>query len=197
MEKNRSAEKPYVSDDRLREIILDGVNSGGLWVYTKTAFYDYCKTIIKIDKARAYRVYEDFYPKLQLQRNQAKIELGLVTDEQERIKAEIGTKFDRLKNLKEMVDEMKAELKDGYTSQTKYLDGTPAVFKRPMTQTEKNFTRKTIKEVQGEISKIEGDYAEIKVTGEINNNVSFSDIESMTDEEQLILLQADKLLNKR
>lgn len=73
----------------------------------------------------------------------------------------IKTKTQRLLEYQGLVADCLTDLSTGTTRDT-YFDkttGKPKNYRRPMTIFEYNQTRRTLKEIQVEISKIEGDYA--------------------------------------
>lgn len=73
----------------------------------------------------------------------------------------IKTKTQRLLEYQKLVTECFTDLSTGTTRDT-YFDkssGKPKNYRRPMTIAEYNQTRRTLKDIQVEISKIEGDYA--------------------------------------
>lgn len=81
-------------------------------------------------------------------------------------------KTERLFTLQNLVDDCLKDLTEGKTDDEYFKNGKPVPYRRKMTNTEYNQTRRTLKDLQAEISKIEGDYAPAKseVTGEIKTS---------------------------
>ncbi len=80
--------------------------------------------------------------------------------EKEAIKTIINSKLERLAIYQKEIENCVKELSHGFTEETK---STGELINRPITISEKALLRKTIKDLQSEISKIEGDYASTKV----------------------------------
>lgn len=79
----------------------------------------------------------------------------------------LKTKYDRVLNLQHQVDEIIKELAAGTTIDTRITgEGKAIQVERKMTANELATTRRSLKELQAEISKIEGDYAAFKMTVE-------------------------------
>lgn len=78
----------------------------------------------------------------------------------EAFKTQIKSKIERLAIYQTQIDHIEKELETGKTKELLgYKDGKAQVIERDLTVFEKNSLRKTLKELQAEISKIEGDYA--------------------------------------
>lgn len=88
------------------------------------------------------------------------------------LKNGLKTKNERLIILQKLVDDCLKDLAEGKTDDTYFDKGKPKPHRRKMTNMEYNQTRRTLKDLQAEISKIEGDYAPAKseVTGEIKTS---------------------------
>jgi hypothetical protein len=80
--------------------------------------------------------------------------------EKEAVKTIIKSKLERLEIYQKEIENCVKELTHGFTEETK---STGELINRPLTISEKALLRKTIKDLQSEISKIEGDYASTKV----------------------------------
>ena len=80
------------------------------------------------------------------------------------VKIGLKTKIERLLILQKLIDECLEQLTTKQCNDTIVLDGEITPFKRLMNQRELNDTRKTLNELQKEISKIEGDYATTNIT---------------------------------
>lgn len=96
--------------------------------------------------------------------NEAKLN-ETINIEKEAVKINIKTKNERIQNYQKEIDDSISELEYGFTEEMK---STGELIKRPLTISEKCMLRKTIKELQSEISKIESDYAATKVDQTIN-----------------------------
>jgi hypothetical protein len=80
--------------------------------------------------------------------------------EKEAVKSIIKSKIERLEIYQKEIENCIKELSHGFTEETK---SNGELITRPLTISEKSLLRKTIKDLQSEISKIEGDYAITKV----------------------------------
>lgn len=87
--------------------------------------------------------------------------------EKEAVKMGVKSKIERLLILQREVDNCALDLENGFTEELK-SDGQLLI--RPITIQEKTALRNTIKNLQSEISKIEGDYAVTKNETEIKLN---------------------------
>jgi hypothetical protein len=90
--------------------------------------------------------------------NNARLEQSIET-EKEAVKIGLKSKFERLLILQKEVDNCTLDLENGFTEE---LKSTGELVTRPITIQEKTALRNTIKNLQSEISKIEGDYAPTK-----------------------------------
>jgi hypothetical protein len=90
-----------------------------------------------------------------------------IEEEKEAVKIGLKSKFERLLILQNEVDNCTKDLDNGFTEELK-SDGQ--LLSRPITIQEKTALRNTIKNLQSEISKIEGDYAPTKAEN-INTNI--------------------------
>ena len=90
-----------------------------------------------------------------------------IEEEKEAVKIGLKSKFERLLILQNEVDNCTKDLDNGFTEELK-SDGQ--LLSRPITIQEKTALRNTIKNLQSEISKIEGDYAPTK-SENINTNI--------------------------
>lgn len=82
-----------------------------------------------------------------------------ITQEIEAVRIQIKSKIERLDIYQKEIDNCLSDLDNGYTTE---LTPKGALVKRPLTISERAMLRKTIKDLQSEISKIEGDYAPTK-----------------------------------
>jgi hypothetical protein len=102
-----------------------------------------------------------------------------IEEEKEAVKIGLKSKFERLLILQNEVDNCTKDLENGYTEELK-SDGQ--LLSRPITIQEKTALRNTIKNLQSEISKIEGDYAPTKSETDITiDNFSLKDVISFKE----------------
>ena len=82
------------------------------------------------------------------------------SNEIEAFKTQIRSKTERLISYQVQIEHIEKELVTGKTKELiSFKDGKAQMVDRDLTVFEKNSLRKTLKELQAEISKIEGDYA--------------------------------------
>lgn len=83
----------------------------------------------------------------------------------EAFKTQIKSKTERLISYQVQIEHIEKELETGKTRElVGFKEGKAQMIERELTIIEKNSLRKTLKELQSEISKIEGDYAPTKVS---------------------------------
>ncbi|WP_392447998.1 hypothetical protein ACF3OB_01180 [Capnocytophaga canis] len=110
------------------------------------------------DWKQAKEQYEAYQKKANAEKERISIEL-----EKEAVKQGLKTKFDRLMILQQQIEQVQKELELGECEDIKIIKGEPKKIKRPLLPFEKSAMRKNIKDLQSEISKIEGDYASDKL----------------------------------
>lgn len=117
--------------------------------------------------------------------NEAKENLSIKEDLKP-LKNGLKTKNERLIILQKLVDDCLTDLTEGKTNDTYFEKGKPKPLRRKMTNLEYNQTRRTLKDLQAEISKIEGDYAPAKseVSGEIKT--SFASVKQEKEFEEFL-----------
>lgn len=115
------------------------------------------RQILSKDYNIALKQLEIYQKELQTEKERVSIEV-----EKEAVKQGLKTKIDRLFVLQEQVEQIQKELEANECEDIKIIKGEPKKFKRSLLPMEKASMRKTLKELQSEISKIEGDYAPIK-----------------------------------
>jgi hypothetical protein len=93
--------KTSISDEKVKEILIDGINTGANYILNKTNFYEHVRTFFKIEKQRCLRLYDLHYNNAQIERNNIKTELGIV-EEQSAVKRNILSKHDALEILTEI-----------------------------------------------------------------------------------------------
>lgn len=109
------------------------------------------------DWERAKAQYEAYITVL----NEAKAK-AILQQEAKGVKAGIKLKQDRILIYQREVDKCIEEL-NSKVVETVIIKGKPEAFKRDLTIQEKTQLRNTIKNLQSEISKIEGDYAKVDI----------------------------------
>lgn len=95
-----------------------------------------------------------------------------ISEDVKAFKEGIRSKSERLFILQNLIDDCLTDLAEGKTNDIYYKGGKPVDYRRKMTNTEHNQTRRTLKDLQAEISKIEGDYAPAKteLSGEVKTS---------------------------
>lgn len=110
--------------------------------------------------------------------------------EKEAVKQGLKTKIDRVLILQKQIDKIQEELDLNECEDIKMVKGEPKKIKRPLLPLEKSAMRRNIKDLQAEISKIEGDYAPMNVEQKIETKNSF-DYSKLSDEAIRELLNAE------
>lgn len=134
------------------------------------------KTTFDKDWKKAQSELKTYQNKVQKEKERVSIET-----EVEAVKQGLKTKNDRLLNLQKLVDDCLKDLAEGMTNNVAFKNGEPKQYRRKMTIAEYNQTRKTLKELQSEISKIEGDYAPNKT--ELSGGFSLNQVKIILDDE--------------
>jgi hypothetical protein len=93
--------KTSISDEKVKEILIDGINTGANYILNKTNFYEHIRTFFKIEKQRCLRLYDLHYNNAQIERNNIKTEFGIEL-EKEAVKRNILSKHDALEILTEI-----------------------------------------------------------------------------------------------
>lgn len=117
----------------------------------------FAKSKVTFDKD--WKSASETFKEYQFSLNKAKNEVS-ISEEIESIKSGLKSKTERLMILQNQIDKCLDELVDGYTTELKYdpdVKGWENIV-RPMTILEKKHLRGIIRDMQAEISKIEGDY---------------------------------------
>lgn len=95
----------------------------------------------------------------------AAIEQAIISEEVQAAKNGLKSKHERLMTLQRQVDATESELNNGRTKETVIRGGKGVSIDRDFTVMERAQLRRTLKDLQSEISKIEGDYAATKIQG--------------------------------
>lgn len=93
--------KTSISDNKVKEILIDGINSGANYILNKTHFYEHVRTLHKIEKQRCLRLYDLYYSEAQIKRNDIKTEIGVKLEKQA-VKKAILQKHEALEILTEI-----------------------------------------------------------------------------------------------
>ena len=135
---------------------------------TERTFQQYLK--------EARKEFEAYQKKVQKEKEAVSIEI-----EKEAVKNGLKTKIERLLTLQKHIQHIEQELEKGECEDIKFVKGEPKKMKRPLLPLEKSAMRKNIKELQAEISKIEGDYATAKQEVEIKESkIDYSKVDTET-----------------
>lgn len=111
----------------------------------------------KKDWNKAQEEHKAYQTKANAEKERVSLEM-----EGEAVKMGLKTKIGRVLILQKQIEEIQKELNAGECEDIKVIKGEPKKFKRPLLPLEKSAMRRNIKDLQAEISKIEGDYAPIK-----------------------------------
>lgn len=132
-------------------------------IFTKT------KRTFVTDWKKAKSELETYQKKANEAKERVSIEL-----EKEAVKQGLKTKFDRLMILQNQVEDILKRLEKGTHPQETFKEGKVLKFERELTPNEITAYNRTIKELQAEISKIEGDYTAQKM--ELSGKDLFMDL---------------------
>jgi hypothetical protein len=164
MEKsNKDKELRVIAKKAYIDFILDYFNKG---VVDKAMIVtDFCSKFQK-----SSRTFETYYQNAQQEHlkqretiNEAIMEETIKT-EKEAVKIIINSKLERLEIYQKQILDCVKELNHGFTEDMKNGE----LFSRPLNINEKSAIRRSIKDLQSEISKIEGDYATSKLEMSFN-----------------------------
>lgn len=116
---------------------------------------------LKLSKTTFYRLKSKASQELKrrLDIKQNVIEEIIVQETGNAQKEILKTKADRLLNLQKQIDDTQKDLDAGTTTRYITVDGSVKALEAKLSATEKAILRRTITQIQAEISKIEGDYA--------------------------------------
>lgn len=110
------------------------------------------------DWLKARHSFEEFQNRVQQEKDDVRIKL-----ERDFVKNGLRTKYERVLLIQNQIDETVKELSNGVFKEVRKEGKKAVTWERPLTPSEKATLRRTIWRLQSEISKIEGDYAEMKV----------------------------------
>jgi hypothetical protein len=123
---------------------------------------------------RAWKIAQERYLLTQQKLND-KIEATLIQNKTENLSNGLKSKSERLLNLQKQIDNLEAELKNNKMHVHAFSMGEMVIGTREMNSLEKAKIADTIKSLQSEISKIEGDYAPTKQENTIKLGKDLSD----------------------
>jgi hypothetical protein len=112
---------------------------------------------------RRFKIAKDLYKEELETINKARVNEA-INVEKEAVKIIINSKLERLEIYQKQILDCVKELNHGYTEEFKNGE----LFSRPLNINEKSAIRRSIKDLQSEISKIEGDYATSKLEMSFN-----------------------------
>lgn len=116
------------------------------------------KTTFDKDWKKAQEQLKAYQKKANEEKERVAIEM-----EKEAVKQGLKTKFDRLMILQNQVEDILKRLEKGTHPQEVFKDGGSKTIERSLTPSEITAYNRTLKELQSEISKMEGDYASEKL----------------------------------
>lgn len=132
------------------------MSSGGMFkIYSEK--FTFSRRTFQKDWKAVEQKHLDYQKKAQKEKERASIEA-----ETEAVKRGLKTKIERVLILQEQVDTIIKELEKGTHTEKKIFFDEEREVVRLLTPFEKATMRKNIKDLQSEISKIEGDYSVIK-----------------------------------
>jgi|SRR5690625_872418 len=163
MGRKRTTHKPKERQEWIYDYLVEvgdiGFNEMFAVYYEK---YSLSNRTFNIDWNIASSRYKDYIKRSQ----KAKDEARLKADAEIAVK-ELRTRHERLLEYQKLVDDCFHDLATGMTDDTDIYEGEITEYRRKMTITEMNQTRRTLRDLQIEISKIEGDYATTKIDHDI------------------------------
>lgn len=74
--------RTQISDIKLKEVLIDLINTNSPFANTKSTFYEHIRTIYKIEKERCLRLYDEYYFDIQSKKNDKKEEIAAKTLEE-------------------------------------------------------------------------------------------------------------------
>ncbi len=156
-----------ISKQKAIELILVELDKGS--TYTD-CFAVLCSNVQLSERAFAnyWKIANQTYSERQ-QAIESELTEQRVELEKERLKTSIKTKNERVIILQSLISEIISELE---LNTCQDVDGKGKTFTRALLPGERTAMRKAIKDLQSEISKIEGDYAAIKQDVNMNGSIT-------------------------
>ena len=162
----------WILEELKREPLL---SYGEMWQKYGSEWHKSERTFAR-DWEQAQNQLEAYQKKVQKEKEAVSIAV-----EKEAIKKGLKTKIERLLILQNEVDKIIREIENGYCTDNIVSDGIPTCIMRPLRPMEISAMRRNIKDLQSEISKIEGDYATAKQEVEIKESkIDYSKIDTET-----------------
>lgn len=163
--------KKRITEEEFKSFLFKELMKGNQNAHLKTNFYKLLQTKFAIDKTRALKMHDKYYSEWSNLKHQTENEV-LIEHTEKSIKNGLKTKNERLLIYQKQINAIESELENGTTKESKIIGGKLKEIVRDLMPIEKSSMRKTLKDLQAEISKIEGDYAPAKseVTGEIKTS---------------------------
>jgi len=118
---------------------------------------------------RAWKIAQERYAITQ-QKAQQVVEAVTLQETKENALNGIKTKTQRLEVYQKQIDNTITEIENGITEDTIFVSGAPKKIIRKHTVNEVAILRRTLRDLQSEISKIEGDYAPTKQENKNENS---------------------------
>ena len=164
--------KKRLSDESFRDILFSELNQGNEKAHLRTNFYELLSTKSSIAKSRALKLHGIYYSEW------SKIKENATTDAMQvevanSVKSGIKSKDERILILQIESEKILSELENGKFKETSKVGNKIQTFDRLLTPAEKATMRKTYRDLQAEISKMQGDYAETKMkhSGDVENPI--------------------------
>ena len=162
----------WILEELKREPLL---SYGDCWSKYKVT-WSKSESTFATDWKKAKAEIETYQKKVQKEKEAVSIAV-----EKEAIKKGLKTKIERLLILQNQVDKIIREIENGYCTDKIVFEGMLLETQRPLRPMEISAMRKNIKDLQSEISKIEGDYATAKQEVEIKESkIDYSKIDTET-----------------
>lgn len=159
MSKKRTSHKPNFRQDWIYEYLIENGNIGFNQMFRihREKFSLSEQTFAKDWKIASSR-YKEYINRASKAKDEARVKA-----EVDIALKELKSKHERLLEYQRLVDDCFTDLATGMTDDSTFFDGELVEGRRRMTIVEINQTRRTLKDLQTEISKIEGDYSSTKI----------------------------------
>lgn len=168
--------KTSISDEKVNEILIDGINSGANYILNKSNFYEHIRTIHKIEKQRCLKLYDLYYSQAQIEKNNKKIEIGIEM-EKEAVKTQIITREKFIESLESEIFDIEKIIKKGYILKDLTIEGKKERVKEFFKTYELAQWHKILNDKRDRLAKIQGFDAPI----EQNTTVTIKDKPKVED----------------
>lgn len=148
------------SEQQWKSLVYDYISSGKRG---KSNFYEHIRTQYKCEKSNSLKKYDIYEIEYDLNLNKGKDD-AIQEMQKEAIKMGIKSKNERILNLQTQISDIQNDIDSDYYDE---IQGNGSKVTKKLTPTDKAFLRKTIKDIQSDISKIEGDFAPVTTVNEI------------------------------